>query len=394
MFLGGSTQQIPAIQYAKDQGYYTILCDYIPDNPGQNFSDEFYCVSTTDKEAILAVAKETNVDAIVAYASDPAALTAAYVGSKLDFPCNPYKSVLTLSRKDLFRKFLVENGFNCPRAESFKVLDEAKESIVNFKFPLMVKPVDSSGSKGVTRIDSKEQFEKAFDIAMDKSREKIVIVEEFIEMAHACMIGGDAFILDGKLKFCGFLNSHRDPKVNQFVPIGTSFPLFMDDDKKRRVRNEVQRVCDLLNIKMGALNLELMFDKNEKLYIIEIGPRNGGNMIPDLLQMVTGVNLIGATVDVALGNNNINLNYEKKEAYFSTYVVHSSQNGILKNISYSDKIKNNIIKKVLYKNENDNIEKFNGSNNALGIIFLKYESLDELEYKTKHINELVKVELK
>lgn len=394
MFLGGSTQQIPAIQYAKEQGYYTILCDYLPDNPGQNFSDEFYCVSTTDKEAILAVAKATNIDGIVAYASDPAATTAAYVGSKLNLSCNPYESVVILSRKDLFRKFLKENGFNCPRAKSFKVLNEAKESLKNFEFPLMVKPVDSSGSKGVTRIDSKEQFEKAFESAMDKSREKIVIVEEVIEMAHEYMIGGDGFILDGKLEFCGFLNSHRNPKVNQFVPIGTSYPLFMDDDKKMLVCNEVQRVCDILNIKLGALNLELMFDKNGKLYIIEIGPRNGGNMIPDLLQMITGVDIIGATIEVALGNNDINLKYEKKEAYFSTYVIHSSQNGTLKNILFSEEIRNNIFKKVFYKKENDNVERFNGSDNALGIIFLKYESLDELDYKIKHINEFVKVELK
>lgn len=83
LLLGGSTQQIPAIEYARNQGYYTVLCDYLPDNPGQKYSDKFYRVSTTDKDAILKVAENENIDGIVAYASDPAAPTAAYVAEKL-----------------------------------------------------------------------------------------------------------------------------------------------------------------------------------------------------------------------------------------------------------------------------------------------------------------------
>jgi len=393
MFLGGSTQQIPAIKYAKKQGYYTILCDYLPNNPGQNFSDEFHCVSTTDKETILTVAKKTNIDGIVAYASDPAAPTAAYVGNKLKLPSNLYESVLILSRKDLFRKFLRKNGFNCPKTESFKAIDEARKSLINFQFPIMVKPIDSSGSKGVTRVDSKEQFEKAFENAMNNSREKMVIVEEFIEMAHECMIGGDGFVVDGKLEFCGFLNSHRNVKVNPFVPIGTSYPLFMDKNKKDLVCKEVQRVIDLLQIKMGALNLELMFDKNGKLYIIEIGPRNGGNMIPDLLEMITGVDFIGATVEVALGNNDIESKDDSKEVFYSTYVIHSSEKGELKDIVFKEEIEKNIIKKVIYKENGSKVDIFHGADKALGIIFLKYNSLEDLKYKMDNMNDFIDIQV-
>ncbi len=79
LLLGGSTQQIPAIEYANKMGYYTLLCDYLPDNPGKKYADKFYCVSTTDKDAVLKVAEKEKIDGIVAYASDPAAPTAAYV---------------------------------------------------------------------------------------------------------------------------------------------------------------------------------------------------------------------------------------------------------------------------------------------------------------------------
>lgn len=393
IFLGGSTQQIPAIQYAKMQGYYTILCDYLPDNPGQTFSDEFYCVSTTDKKAILEVAKAANIDGIVAYASDPAAPTAAYIGNELNLPSNPYESVLILCRKDLFRKFLRKNGFNCPKSKSFKIIDEARESLINFCFPIMLKPTDSSGTKGVTRIDSKEQFEDAFEKAMNNSKEKKIIIEEFIEMAHEYMIGGDVFVLDGKLEFCGFLNSHRDANINPFVPMGTSYPLFVDDNKKVLILKEVQRVLDLLKIKMGAFNIEIMFDKSGKLYIIEIGPRNGGNMIPDLLDIITGVDLIGATVEVALGNNAIEVKYDSKDVFYSTYVIHSSKKGKLKDIIFRDDIRKNIFKKVMYKENESQIDVFDSADKALGIIFLKYNSLEELKYKMDNMNEFIDIQI-
>lgn len=393
LFLGGSTQQIPAIEYAKNKGYYTILCDYLSDNPGQYVADKFYCTSTTDKEAVLKVAIENKIDSIVAYASDPAAPTAAYVGNKMGIPSNPYKSVEILSKKDLFRKFLKENGFNCPIAKSFTNYEEALKNIDIFRLPIMIKPIDSSGSKGVSRIEKREDFKEAFENALDNSREKVVIVEEFIKRSHNEMIGGDAFIINGDVVYFGLLNSHRDFDTNEFVPVGTSFPIFMDEKKINKVKQEVQKVVDKLDMKMGALNLELMFDEEENIYIIEIGPRNGGNMIPDLLEMSTGIDLIGATVEASLGNFDLNLNSSKEEKFYSTYVIHSNKSGILEDIIFTDEIKDNIIKKVMYKRKLDKIEVFDGANKALGILFLKYNSLDELKYKMDNMNKLIEVKV-
>ena len=101
LLLGGSAQQIVAIETAKKLGLQTILCDYLPDNPGQYHADKFYQVSTTDKTAILKVATEEKIDYIIAYASDPAAPTAAFVAEKLGLPTNPFTSVETLCNKDL-----------------------------------------------------------------------------------------------------------------------------------------------------------------------------------------------------------------------------------------------------------------------------------------------------
>lgn len=144
LLLGGSSKKIPAIEYAKKQGYYTILCDYLPDNPGQHYADRFHCVSTTDKEAVLQVAQKENVDGVVAYASDPAAPTVAYVAEKMGLPTNPYKSVELLTNKDKFRAFLAEHNFCTPRANGYSSIEEAKKNIGRFGVPVLIKLIKYS----------------------------------------------------------------------------------------------------------------------------------------------------------------------------------------------------------------------------------------------------------
>jgi len=393
MFLGGSVQQIPAIQYAKDRGYYTVLCDYLEDNPGQYYTDEFHCVSTTDKKAVLEVAKHANIDGIVAYSSEPAAATAAYVGNKLNLPSNLYESVLQLTKKNLFREFLLNNDFNCPKAKSFTSAIEAKEALSEFQFPLMVKPVDSSGSRGVTRIEAENEFDNAFEYAISNSKNKLVIIEEYIEMAHECMIGGDMFVIDGEIVYSGFLNGYRDIEANSFIPFGNSYPMFIEEEKLELVRKEFQKVIDLLKIEMGPLNIEVLFDKSGKLYIIEIGPRNGGNMIPKLLEMTTGVNLVKATVEAALGNKYIDIGHTPADMYYSTYYLHSFEKGILKQIVFNDEIEGNIIKKVINKEYGEEIEVFDGLNKVIGVIFLKYSSFEEMKYKMNNMEQYIDIQL-
>lgn len=394
LLLGGSTQQIPAIVYAKEKGYTTILCDYLPNNPGQKYVDKFYCVSTTHKEAILKIARKEKIDGIVAYASDPAAPTAAYVAECLDLPTNPYKSVKVLALKDKFRQFLKEHDFNYPKADVFNDLELAKKGVKDLYFPLMVKPTDSSGSKGVQRIVGKEDLEEAFRTAFSLSRSKNVIIEEYIEKNHPHIIGGDCFVIDGVVEFWGLLNCHRDNNVSPLVPVGKSYPLLQIEDKKLlKIYQTIQKVVDLLDIKFGGFNLELMFDQNDDLYIIEMGPRNGGNMIPDLLKMVTGVDMASATVEQALGHKDFVFTKATKEVYYATHNIHSVRNGTLKKVTFSPKLEKYIIKNVTFKEPGDKIEYFDSSNKALGIIFMEFPSLREMNNIINNINNLIEIEL-
>lgn len=222
LMLGGSHFQVPSIITAKQMGCYVITCDYLPNNPGHKFADEYYNVSTTEKEKVLDLAKKLNIDGIVCYASDPSAPTAAYVAEKLGLPGNPYRSVEILANKDLYREFLSNNGFRVPRAKGFSSLSEAEKDFDNFTAPVMVKPVDSCGSKGVSKVFHKAELANAIEAALSYSRCHRFILEEYVEKS-GYQVAGDGFSVDGKLVFRCFANEHFSLEgTNPFVPIGES----------------------------------------------------------------------------------------------------------------------------------------------------------------------------
>ncbi|MDO5558718.1 MAG: ATP-grasp domain-containing protein [Oscillospiraceae bacterium] len=391
LMLGGSAQQVIAISTAKKLGYFTVLCDFLTDNPGQFEADKFYLVSTTDKEAVLDVAKKEHVDGVLAYASDPAAPTAAYVAQKMGLHSNPYKSVSILCNKDMFRNFLKENGFNTPLACGYSDPEDINKDINKFRFPIIVKPVDSSGSKGATVLHSIAQLSSAVSFAFSYSRCHRIIVEEYIEKKHPYLIGGDVFIVDGKIVMWGLMNCHRDQCVNPLVPVGKSYPPSLAQSDIQSVKDTLQMLVDKLQISSGAMNVELIVDKDNKVWPIDIGPRSGGNMIPDLLGMIFNVDLVDMTVRQSMGER-ITTTIADGNNYYATHNLHSDKNGILKQIIFSDEINKYIIKKCLYKKSGDEIEYFNNASHALGIVFFKFDNKEKMFDILQNINKHICIE--
>ncbi len=392
MMLGGSHFQLSPIKYAKEQGHYVITCDYLPDNPGHRYSDEYHNVSTTEKEKVLQLAKKLKIDGIIAYASDPSAPTAAYVAERLGLPANPYESVLLLTRKDMYRPFLKEHGFITPKTRSYDSLETATEAFSDFSMPIVVKPVDSSGSKGVTVIYDISELSQAFAGALKYSRAKKVILEEYVEK-DGFQIAGDGFVHDGKLAFRCFANEHFDYDCNPLVPSGESFPYVRSFEIQEKVHAEVQRLLTLLDMKVGALNFDIRLDEQSKVYLMEIGPRNGGNLIPEVTRYVTGVDMIKYTVNAALGIDCSDLKMEIPNGYYSSYIVHSQRDGVVKAIELSPEIVPKIIYKDLWTRTGDRVKRFDGSNQTLGMMILKFESGDQMLDYMENMNPHIKVKI-
>jgi len=390
LFLGASKFQVPPIKYAKEAGYYVITVDYLPENPGHVFADEYHNISTTDKEAVLALAQELHIDGIVAYASDPAAPTQAYVANKMGLPGNPYASVEILARKDLFREFLSKHDFLVPKSNSFYDLNEAYAWFESLKKPVIVKPVDSSGSKGVSKIEARSQLADAFDYALQFSREKKVVVEEFFTR-DGYQVAGDGFVVNGKLVFRCWANEHFDKLCKNFVPIGESFPSIMSTFTQEQAHRETERLLALLNIQNGALNFDYHYDKEGHFSFLELGPRNGGNLIPEVIKYATGVDLIKYTVESAIGNDCSDLAMKEVQGYYSSYIVHAVKSGIVQEFWYSEKMKSCIVEEDIFVNIGDKVEMFSGSNHTLGTMILKYDSIEEMLHMMDNMEEHFKV---
>lgn len=395
LLLGGSAQQVIAIKTAKELGYYTVLCDYLPDNPGQYVADKCYNESTTDVEAVYKIAKEEQVDGILAYASDPAALPGAIVAERLGLPTNPAKSVEVLGLKYPWRQFLHENGFACPKFYSFHPntpLHEIIEATKTFTFPVIVKPTDSSGSKGVTKLENWEELENAIAWADSYSRNKVLLVEEYIQRGFPSVIGGDIFVWDGKVVLYGEMACIRDLVNSPLIPIGEKKPSGLNKKQEQNVYKELQRIVSALNIQFGELNIEIILDKNDNVHFLELGPRAGGNMIPIQLSDAYGIDLVKANIQAAMGEKPEFLDNPIKSlpGCYLHYVLHSYEAGTFKGIEIAESIAKNVYRQVIYKQKGAPVEVFDGAGKALGIIFLHFDTIEQMENFCNKHNSLIK----
>lgn len=390
--LGGSLYQVYAIKEAVRLGYHVITCDYLPDNPGHKYAHEYYNVSTTDKEAVLELAKRLHVDGVVAYASDPAAPTAAYVCEKLGLPTSPYESVEILSKKDLFRKYLEEHGFNVPKSCSFHTYEEALEKIGSFNLPVMVKPVDSSGSKGINKMTDVSQLKDFVADALSYSRDKRFIIEEFI-VKKGFQISGDAFSVNGELKFYCFGNEYYSNNVaKNFAPLGECWPFLMDKSLITRLVTDLQRLISLLGMKSTAYNVEAIVDENDNIYILELGARSGGSLIPQITEHATGVNMVTYVIKAAMGEDCSDIELKPCNGFWSNYMVHAKSTGKYAGIWFDEEFKkHNLVDFVTDIKEGDNVHQFRDAQDAIGTLIVKYSNKDEMLRMISEMDKYVKV---
>lgn len=395
LLLGGSFFQIPSIEMVKRLGHYAITCDYRPDNPGHRLADEYHNISTTDREGVLKLAQKLKIDAIVCYLSDPSAPTAAYVAEKLGLPGQPLEAVEILTHKDRFRAFLAAHGFRTPRAFGATSLDEVRERLPDLAFPVMVKPTDSCGSKGVTKLSSPEGLDVAFADALAYSIEKRVIVEEFVEK-DGYQIAGDGFSVDGKLAFRCFANEHfEQTSAVDYVPIGESWPYCKPAAVHDLVHAEIQKLFDCMGLRTGAYNFDIRLDTSGRVVLMEIGPRNGGNLIPQVTRYATGVDMVEYTIRAALGEDCSALHMVPPQGFWSSYMIHSNTGGIYESVEISDDLRrDNVVEFSMEARPGDRIQPFTGAYGTIGAMILRFSSMDEMLDKMDHMHRWVKVKTK
>lgn len=392
MLLGGLRYLLPVIEEAHKLGIHVITVDYLPDNIAHKYSDEYHNVSILDKEAILELAQKLQIDGIMSFAVDPGVVTAAYVAEKMNLPFQgSYKSVCTLQDKALFRKFLTENGFNVPNAKGYSSLENALRDIDYFNWPVIVKPVDSAGSKGVSRVDSSEELDKAIAYALSESHSGNFIIEDFLEkVGHSS--DTDSFSIDGKLDFCSFSDQRFDPKAeNPYTPAAYSWPSTMPQASQDELVNELQRIMTLLDMKTGIYNIETRLCKNGKSYIMEVSPRGGGNRLAEMLEYASDTPLIANAVKAAVGIAVTPLEMPRYQGHVAEVILHADKAGEYVSTEIHPDFQPYLLQEDIWVKPGNKVDSFSGANNAIGTVVFKFPDINMLEKFMAGINNYCKV---
>ncbi len=396
MLLGGLRYLLPVIEEAHKLGVHVITADYLPDNFAHKYSDEYCNVSIIDKEAVLKVAQQLEIDGILSHAVDPGVVSAAYVAEQMGLPfqCS-YKTACILQDKSLFRKFLAENGFNCPHAKGYNNAEAALKDVDYFEWPVIVKPVDSAGSKGVTKVEDPKDLPQAIEIALASSISKNFIIEDFLNL-DGYQSSADIFTIDGLLVYPTYSDQlFNKDAANPYTPAIEIWPATMSEKHQLELTNELQRLFTLLGVKSGIYNVESRVCTNGKAYIMEVSPRGGGNRIAELQDMATGQNLIKNEILKALGMPMNAVTTPIYDGVWCNYILHSLESGILESIDIDEDFKEKHIRSIGFTKETgDRIEEFMGANQSLGTLFLQFDTRTELDEALANQKGWLKINLK
>ena len=394
LLLGGDTFLIPVVKAAKALGYHVITCDYLPDNIAHKFSDEYINHSTTDKEAILEDAKRLGIDGVLTY-TDSGVVSCAYVAHHMGLPASgPLESVEILQNKARFRQFLADNNFNVPKAEGYSEATDALSASQYFTLPVIVKPVDAAGSKGVSKVETWEQLPAAIDWAVKFSFSGDFIIEEWIEKL-GCSSDSDCFSYNGKMTVTTFSSQWFDEyAAGAYVPAAYSWPSTFGEGHEYTLRSEIQRLITLLGMRSSVYNIETRIGTDNKPYIMEVSPRGGGNRLSEMVHYSTGVDIISNACRVAVGDSPVDYEQKPLRGHWAEIILHANNSGELVSIDVADSIKPFVIEIAPWYHIGEQVREFQSARDAIGTMVLKFDSDEELQWALKNQGDWLKVIVK
>lgn len=391
MIIGGGNNQLDLIKNANQEGLYTIVCDYNDKAIGKIYSNKFYKVSTKEKENLLEIAKLEKIDAIISN-SEPIMKNISYIGNKLNLISNPLESIIILQDKFKFSNFLKTNNLNNRKVEQYLKYEQFEKDINKFKFPIIIKPAEQSGSRGVEKILNKncKNIKEIFNKAKELSRNQLVLIEEFINLENGYLLEAEIIVKNGKIIFWGIFESYRNYNINGLVPAGYIYPARVGDTIIKIAKKEITHLVDALKLNSGEFNVELIVTSNGEAHIIELNPRQGGNMIPHQLELCTGINLNKELIKSTITKEN-KIIKNSKNIYQFTYVIHSEKKGRIIKLKIDKKIKKSIVEKNIKYRFLQKVDTFTCGSNGLGLLIMQFNTKKEMDYAINNINKLVKV---
>ena len=386
LVLNGSHSDIPIIQSGKKLGYYVITTGNQPNLIGHRYADEYHHADFSEKEAILALAAKLGIDAICSCANDFGAITAAYVAERLGLPGHdPYLTCLQLHHKDKFKRIASELHLTSPKARSFSSIDDALAYRDEVTLPVMVKPVDMTGGKGITKVSSLEGYVAAVNRAFDGSKAARIVVEAYIDGSLHSLT---TFLRNRHVHFyfCDNEYSYLNPYL-----VSSSVAPATDFEKVRHpIISEIERIADQLSLVDGVFHTQYIL-KEGRAWILEVTRRCSGDFYPTPVSASCNIDWADWIVRAECGMDCSNFPVARQQGYFGRHCIMASANGIVDDVIIHESIRGNIFDAFMMWSRGDPIDHY--QTHKLGVLFLKFASLAEANTKMPIIHDLVRVTL-
>lgn len=294
--IGASYLQLPLVEKANEMGLYTICFAWAEGAVCKDVANEFYPISIVEKEQILSICREKQIDGICTIASDVAAPTVAYVAENMGLVGNSYEVALRANNKYLMRQVFSTNGIPCPAYQMITAFEQLGSK--DLSFSVIVKPTDRSGSLGITKVEQIDDLRMAVETALASSFKHEAIVEEFIEGREISV----EFISYHGIHYPLQITDKVTTGAPHFVELEHHQPADFTKEQFNQIYDLTKRVLNALGVTNGASHSEYKITADGRIVVMEIGARMGGDFIgSDLVQLSTGYDFLKGVIDVALG---------------------------------------------------------------------------------------------
>ncbi|MBR3022701.1 MAG: hypothetical protein IKH59_10135 [Bacteroidaceae bacterium] len=394
LILGGSPNQLRLVETANKVGIYTVVCNHKEECAARSACHHFYLQDYKDQEAVLAIAKKEQVDGVISN-SEAAMPIVAYVAERLGLPGNSVDGIGQLTSKTRFRELQRQCGIYAPKNYECTDWKELQQGIGNLTFPIIVKPCESSGTRGTTRVDRRDDWDtlqQAFVECRHYSVNGRVSIEEYVTMSSLKVIDGDVFVCGTDFLWNGFFTCYRS-RYAPMLPMMESFPILINDEDFSIVKDHIRRLFDKAGIVHGQYNVEMYFTENRELFVIEINARQGGNDIPHLIELHSGIDFDKLLVTTAVGDRSF-FDAVKEQTYtpryITQYVVFSREAGILERLDIDKAIGQYLIERTDVRHVGEEVVVGVNAGDSVARLVFDFGDADTQQYYVDRVEELIR----
>ena len=389
LLLGGSHAEIPLIKAAQELGWFVITTGNNRDGLGHPYANKTVFADFSNKEAMLELAKAEGVTAVCSGCNDFALLSTVYVCEQLGLPGHDsYATSLEIHHKDKYRALAARLGIPTPQAKVVHNEQEFEKAIAALTFPIIVKPVDLTGGKGIHRATNVEEARAAYKDATSRTRQDHIVVEEFIEGTNH---GFSAMLVKGKVAFA--FADNEQYFINKYLVSGANTPSTTLDTGLAKLRDYSERIARELNLVDGILHIQYIEKNDGTPIIIEICRRSPGDLYIKFVKYATGIDYPKFIVMAETGADISSIADAPTQGFWLRHCVMAGNNiennSVVREVSFAPEIQGNIVEKFLWYKPGEIVT--DKLIYKAGIVFFHFDTLSEMQDKTKRMTELVKI---